>query len=157
MKPAAFSYVRPSSVREALEALDAHDGMARVLAGGQSLVPMLHMRLMAPDALIDINRLAGLDEIRAEGAATVLGALVRYSTIERSAVIAERLPLLKCVVRYVGDPPGAQPRDDRRQPWPGRSHRRDAARLPGARRYGRGVERVRGAHDPDRRVPEGVV
>ncbi len=104
MKPAAFSYVRPSSVREALEALDAHGGMARVLAGGQSLVPMLHMRLMAPNAVIDINRLAGLDEIRAEGAATVLGPLVRYSTIENSAILAERLPLLPCVVRYVGDP-----------------------------------------------------
>ena len=55
MKPAAFEYVRPASVDEAVTALDAHGGMARVLAGGQSLVPMLGMRLMRPAALVDIT------------------------------------------------------------------------------------------------------
>jgi carbon-monoxide dehydrogenase medium subunit len=104
MKSAPFSYVRPETVEEALRVLDDHAGAARVLAGGQSLVPMLHMRLMQPSALVDINRLGGLDAIRAEGATTVLGPLVRYATLETSPMVSERLPLLQCVVRYIGDP-----------------------------------------------------
>jgi carbon-monoxide dehydrogenase medium subunit len=104
MKAGAFDYVRPGSVDEALRVLDEHAGGARVLAGGQSLVPMLNMRLMQVSALVDINRIAGLDEVRAEGAVTVLGPLVRYTAIERSPIVAERLPLLPCVARYIGDP-----------------------------------------------------
>ncbi len=104
MKSAPFSYERPQSVQEALEILERHGGMARVLAGGQSLVPMLQMRLMQLSAVVDINRLAGLDEVRAEGASTVFGPLVRYAEIERSPLVSERLPLLAHVVRYVGDP-----------------------------------------------------
>jgi aerobic carbon-monoxide dehydrogenase medium subunit len=104
MKAAPFDYVRAGSLREALEALDEHGGAARLLAGGQSLVPMLQMRLMQVRALIDINRVDGLDGIRAEGPMTVLGPLVRYREIERSPIVSERLPLLQCVVRHVGDP-----------------------------------------------------
>jgi carbon-monoxide dehydrogenase medium subunit len=103
MKAAPFSYVRPASVQEALEALEEHAGAARVLAGGQSLVPMLHMRLMQLGALVDINRVPGLDGVRAEGATTILGALVRYATIQSSPIVAERLPLLQRMVGYVGD------------------------------------------------------
>jgi carbon-monoxide dehydrogenase medium subunit len=104
MKPAPFAYVRPSSVTEALEALAEHAGDARLLAGGQSLVPMLHMRLMQVGALIDINGLEGLDEVHAASDATVFGPLVRYVAIERSPLVSERLPLLPHVVRHVGDP-----------------------------------------------------
>jgi carbon-monoxide dehydrogenase medium subunit len=104
VKAGAFDYVRPSSVGEALQVLDDHAGAARVLAGGQSLVPMLHMRLMQVSALVDINRLDELADIRAEGATTVLGPLVRYAAIERSPIVSERLPLLQCMVGYVGDP-----------------------------------------------------
>lgn len=104
MKSAPFTYVRPDSVQEALRVLDQHAGGARVLAGGQSLVPMLQMRLMQLDALVDINRLAGLDEVRAEGSETVFGPLVRYATIEKLPLVSERLPLLQCVTRFVGDP-----------------------------------------------------
>jgi carbon-monoxide dehydrogenase medium subunit len=104
MKSAPFSYVRPSSVEEALRILDEHAGGARILAGGQSLAPMLQMRLMQLDALVDINRLPGLDEVRADGAETVFGPLVRYATIERLGIVAERLPLLKRVVHSIGDP-----------------------------------------------------
>jgi carbon-monoxide dehydrogenase medium subunit len=104
MKSAPFSYVRPDSLQEALRVLDEHAGSARVLAGGQSLVPMLQMRLMQLDALVDINVLEGLDEVRAEGAQTVFGPLVRYATIEKLALVSERLPLLQCVTRFVGDP-----------------------------------------------------
>jgi aerobic carbon-monoxide dehydrogenase medium subunit len=104
VKPAPLQYVRPASVSEAVGVLEEHGGMARVLAGGQSLVPMLGMRLMRPSALVDINDLgAELGQIQAVGAETVVGALVRYSEIETSAVISERLPLLRHVVSHIGD------------------------------------------------------
>jgi len=103
MKSAPFSYERPDSLQDALRILDEHAGGARVLAGGQSLAPMLQMRLMQLSALVDINRLPGLDEIRVEGSGTVLGPMVRYATIESLPLVSERLPLLKHVVRYVGD------------------------------------------------------
>jgi aerobic carbon-monoxide dehydrogenase medium subunit len=83
--------------------LGEHAGGARVLAGGQSLVPMLNMRLWRPAALVDINDVDEMDDIRLEGDRTVLGALVRYSTVERSPVVAERLPLLTRIVRHIGD------------------------------------------------------
>ena len=103
MKPAPFAYHRPTSVAEAVACLGDYPGTARVLAGGQSLVPMLNMRLWRPDALVDINDLDDLDDIRCEGDRTVLGALVRYTTIERSPLVAERLPLLRLVTRHIGD------------------------------------------------------
>jgi carbon-monoxide dehydrogenase medium subunit len=104
VKAASFDYVKPATVDEALQALDEHLGMARVLAGGQSLVPMLGMRLMRPSALVDINGLTEeLGRIEARGAETVVGALVRYAAIESSPVVSERLPLLQHVVRYIGD------------------------------------------------------
>jgi carbon-monoxide dehydrogenase medium subunit len=104
VKPAPLQYVRPASVAEAVDALEEHGGMARVLAGGQSLVPMLGMRLMRPSALVDINDLgAELGKIDGRGEETVIGALVRYSALETSPVIAERLPLLQEVVRHIGD------------------------------------------------------
>src|SRR5262249_9563858 len=104
MKSAPFSYERPESVQQALEILEQHGGMARILAGGQSLAPMLQMRLMQLNAVVDINRLPGLDEIRAEGGVTALGPLGRYAAFERPPLVSERLPLLGHVVRYVGDP-----------------------------------------------------
>ena len=103
MKPAPFAYNRPGSVAEAVSHLADHDGQARVLAGGQSLVPMLNMRLWRPAALVDINELDELDEISVDGDRTVVGALVRYATVERSALVAERLPLLARIVPHIGD------------------------------------------------------
>jgi carbon-monoxide dehydrogenase medium subunit len=103
MKSAPFSYERPASVQEALELLHRGDGGARVLAGGQSLAPMLQMRLMQVETLIDINPLPGLDGVSADGAVTVFGPLVRYAALERLPIVSERLPLLQCVVGYVGD------------------------------------------------------
>jgi carbon-monoxide dehydrogenase medium subunit len=104
LKAAPFSYVRPASVDDAVNELARHEGMARVLAGGQSLAPMLHMRLMRPAAVVDINGLhADLGEVQARGTETVVGAMVRYKDLETSALIAERLPLLSHVVRFIGD------------------------------------------------------
>lgn len=104
MKAAPFAYVRAVSVADAVQVLEDEGGAARVLAGGQSLVPMLHMRLMRPSAVVDINGLEDeLGRVDASGAETVVGALVRYATIESSPVVSERLPLLQHVVRYIGD------------------------------------------------------
>lgn len=103
MKPAPFDYLRPNTVEGAVAALAEHDRDASVLAGGQSLVPMLHMRLIRPSAVVDINGLTELDGIEVRRNGVAIGALTRYSTIETSPLVAERLPLLQTVVRHVGD------------------------------------------------------
>jgi aerobic carbon-monoxide dehydrogenase medium subunit len=103
MKPAPFGYHRAASVADAVALLSAYEGSARLMAGGQSLMPMLNMRLIRPDALVDINAVRELGAIRADGRATSLGAMVRYTMIERSPLTAERLGLLQAMVRYVGD------------------------------------------------------
>jgi carbon-monoxide dehydrogenase medium subunit len=103
MKPSPFGYHRASSVADAVQLLSAYKGTARVLAGGQSLGPMLNMRLVRPDALVDINGIDGIDGIGADGDITTVGALVRYSAIERSPEIGRRLGLLQTVVTHIGD------------------------------------------------------
>jgi carbon-monoxide dehydrogenase medium subunit len=104
LKAAPFSYVRPASVADAVNELARHDGMARVLAGGQSLAPMLHMRLMRPATVVDINGLHDdLGQVRADGSETVVGAMVRYKDLQASPIIGERLPLLPFVVAFIGD------------------------------------------------------
>ena len=103
MKPGPLGYHRADSVPRAVGLLSAYEGTARVIAGGQSLVPMLSMRLIQPDALVDLNGLAELAQTRTAGDETVLGALVRYTTIEQSPVIAGRLGLLARMVRHIGD------------------------------------------------------
>ena len=103
MKPAPFGYHQATSIGDAVRLLSAYEGTARVLAGGQSLGPMLNMRLIRPDALVDLNGVTGLSGIETSGETTTLGALVRYSTIERAPEIAERLGLLRTVVSHIGD------------------------------------------------------
>ncbi len=103
MKASDFLYHRPASVDEAVGLLADYAGNARILAGGQSLMPMMNMRLWRPSSLIDIGRLTDLDRVDVRGEGTVLGALVRYRRIESDPVIAERLPLLPVMIRHVGD------------------------------------------------------
>ncbi|MDE0388365.1 MAG: xanthine dehydrogenase family protein subunit M [Rhodospirillales bacterium] len=103
MKSADFAYHRPSDIAEAVRCLQDYDGGARVLAGGQSLMPMMNMRLWRPDALVDINGLSDLAQLTVEGDETRIGALVRYTTLEFSPLVAERLPLIKAMVAFVGD------------------------------------------------------
>ncbi|MDZ5698531.1 FAD binding domain-containing protein [Chelativorans sp. M5D2P16] len=102
MKPAAFDFLRPDSLEEALEALARFGADARVIAGGQSLVPMLNMRLARPAVLIDIMRLDALRSIREEGAEIVVGAGVRQAALEAWPQLAEKLPLLAKVIGWVG-------------------------------------------------------
>jgi len=101
VKPAPFTYHRPTALEEALELLARHPN-ARALAGGQSLMPMLALRLAAPDHLIDLNRIAALDYVRDEADAIAIGAMTRQRTIEYSEVIAKRLPLMAEAIRWVG-------------------------------------------------------
>jgi carbon-monoxide dehydrogenase medium subunit len=101
VKPAPFHYHRPTTLADALALLAAHPN-ARVLAGGQSLMPMLNLRLATPDHLIDLNRVPELDFVRDEGDAIAFGAMTRQRTIEFSPLVARRLPLLAEAIRWVG-------------------------------------------------------
>jgi carbon-monoxide dehydrogenase medium subunit len=103
VKPAPFEYFDPRTVDEALALLAAHGDDAKILAGGQSLVPMLALRLARPAAVVDVNRVAGLDALAANGAALTVGALVRQRALERWA--AERAPLVTAALRHVGHTP----------------------------------------------------
>jgi len=104
MKPAPFDYVRPSSLAEACEIL-AGDEDARIIAGGQTLIPMLAMRLARPARLIDILRLKELRGIRSEDDAIVIGAVTRQVEVERSDLVQRALPLLTKALPWVGHPP----------------------------------------------------
>jgi CO/xanthine dehydrogenase FAD-binding subunit len=104
MKPAPFEYVRPDAVAEVCEILAA-DEDARIIAGGQTLIPMLAMRLARPTKLIDILRLEELRGIRAEGDVLVIGAVTRQVEVERSEVAHRTLPLLMKALPWVGHPP----------------------------------------------------
>jgi CO/xanthine dehydrogenase FAD-binding subunit len=103
VKPVPFEYIRPQSVEDTC-ALLAQDAEARVIAGGQSLVPMLAMRLARPTRLVDILRLPELAGIKDNGDNIVIGATTRQAAAERDALIAAKLPLLAKVFPWVGHP-----------------------------------------------------
>src|ERR1019366_4512770 len=101
MKAAPFEYSRPTDVDEAC-ALLAADESARVMAGGQSLVAMMAMRLARPSRLIDINRIAALSYIRSDGETIAIGATTRQCVVERDALIASHVPLLARTIPWIG-------------------------------------------------------
>ncbi|HEY2992873.1 MAG TPA: xanthine dehydrogenase family protein subunit M [Methylomirabilota bacterium] len=105
MKPPKFDYHAPASVDEAVALLRRYGGDAKVLAGGQSLMPMLNFRLARPAALVDVNRIAALAYIREGDGTVAFGAMTRQRTIEFSPVVAARLPLLREATRWVGHLP----------------------------------------------------
>jgi carbon-monoxide dehydrogenase medium subunit len=104
VKPSRFTYLAPTSIDEVARVLDEHGDDAKVLAGGQSLVPMLNLRLAAPEVLVDLNRVPGLDYIRVEGDALAIGAMTRHRTVVTSALVADRLPLLARAASVIGYP-----------------------------------------------------
>lgn len=104
MKPVAFAYAKARTVDHAIELLSGHDGEARVLAGGQSLMATLNMRLSSPSLLVDINGIAGLDQINCEAGRVEIGALVRAAAAEGSAVIGQSVPLVAAALPYVAHP-----------------------------------------------------
>lgn len=101
MKPATFAYAKAQSVAEAVASLATHGDDARIIAGGQSLVAMLNMRLSAPSVLIDINDIPGLSDIAIEGDFLKIGALVRYTQALRSPLVAEHAPLLARAIPHI--------------------------------------------------------
>jgi len=102
MKPVPFEYHRPASLAETFDLLDRYGDDGRLLAGGQSLVPALNLRLAAPRAVIDINRIPDLDAIRVTGEGLVIGALARQEALERSPLVLEHAPLIAAALPHVG-------------------------------------------------------
>jgi 2-furoyl-CoA dehydrogenase FAD binding subunit len=102
MKPRPFAYIRPASVAEAVDALAHYGESARVLAGGQTLVAMLNLRLVETEALIDISRLGELSHIRVQGNALEVGAAVTQNRLLAWAELASRVPLLAKALPWVG-------------------------------------------------------
>ena len=102
MKPPRFDYLAPSSLDEALGLLATHGEEAKVLAGGQSLVPLLNFRLVRPTYLVDLNEIAGLDGIRAGDGRLAIGAMTRQRAVETSAVVREHCPLIAEAMPQIG-------------------------------------------------------
>jgi carbon-monoxide dehydrogenase medium subunit len=104
VKPAPFAYTKARTLKQAVALLGKHKGDARLLAGGQSLIATLNMRLSAPDLLIDINGIKGLDAIARKGKFVEIGALARHADVERSPLIAKHAPLLARAMPHIGHP-----------------------------------------------------
>jgi CO/xanthine dehydrogenase FAD-binding subunit len=102
MKPAPFEYFAPQTVPEALALLEEHGDEAKILAGGQSLVPMMNLRLVRPGVLIDINRVAGLSYINHSDGQLHIGAMTRHRDVERSPIVERLNGLLFDGIRYIG-------------------------------------------------------
>jgi carbon-monoxide dehydrogenase medium subunit len=105
MKPAPFAYEAPDSLGAALDLLARHGGDAKVLAGGQSLIPVMNFRLAQPATLIDLNRVPGLDIVRRTPAGGLaIGAMTRQRRLEREPLVAELAPLLAEAVPHIAHP-----------------------------------------------------
>ena len=104
MKPAKFDYYDPMTLEEALTLLDTHQGDGKVLAGGQSLMPLLNMRLARPNIVVDINRIKELNYVRASDGGIAIGALARQRALQTEQLIAERMPILQEAAYYIAHP-----------------------------------------------------
>jgi carbon-monoxide dehydrogenase medium subunit len=104
MYPARFEYHAPASVEEALSILERYGDEAKVLAGGQSLIPFMKLRFASPQALVDINRIPGLDSIDDSGGGLTIGALVRHKACERSEALRGRFGVLADAAPQISDP-----------------------------------------------------
>ena len=104
MKPSSFDYTKPDSIDEALALLSSREGQVAVLAGGQSLMPTLNMRLSSPTLLIDINGLEELSGISFSGKTLRIGALTRHRAVENSDDVAQHTPLIKMAMPHIAHP-----------------------------------------------------
>jgi carbon-monoxide dehydrogenase medium subunit len=102
--PSRFDYLAPTTVEEVVDALGERAGEAKVMAGGQSLIPVLKLRIASVGAIVDLNRVAGLDAIAEENGELRIGALVRHAGAERSPILTKRYGLLGETARLVSDP-----------------------------------------------------
>jgi len=105
VKPAKFEYHAPASIEEALVILGRYDGEARVLAGGQSLVPMMNFRLATPKAIVDLNPIAGLSYIEEDDEVVRIGSMTRQRRLEFEPLVGAKLPLLHEGLRWIGHLP----------------------------------------------------
>jgi aerobic carbon-monoxide dehydrogenase medium subunit len=104
MIPQSFEYIRPKNIAEAFSLLQQHGSNAKILSGGQSLIPMMKMRLARPEYLIDINRIPGLHYIREENGYLKIGGLTRESDLEDSDLIKARYPIILDTASMIADP-----------------------------------------------------
>jgi carbon-monoxide dehydrogenase medium subunit len=104
MIPAAFNYHAPTSIADATALLTRYGDEAKVLSGGQSLIPLMKLRLASPQHVIDINRIPNLAYIREAGGALAIGALVRESDLEESEIVRTRFPILLDTSKVIADP-----------------------------------------------------
>jgi len=104
MIPPAFDYLRPTSIPEAITLLQRHGDQAKLLSGGQSLIPMMKLRLARPGFLIDINSIAGLSYIKEEGGFLKIGGLTREAELEASPLVQSKYPLLMDTAAVIADP-----------------------------------------------------
>ncbi|HTV20354.1 MAG TPA: xanthine dehydrogenase family protein subunit M [Polyangiaceae bacterium] len=104
MIPAQFDYHAPKSLDEAIALLSQNAGNAKVLAGGQSLIPAMRFRLATPEVLVDISRISQLEYVREQNGYLAIGALTRETALEESPLIAEKYPLLFDTAKVVADP-----------------------------------------------------
>ena len=103
MYPRNFDYYRPSSLSEAQELMGKYGADARPLAGGQSLIPLMKLRLAQPAVLIDLNKIPGLSYVRAEAQDLAIGALTRHSDVEEAAIVGTDFEVIRDAVRDIGD------------------------------------------------------
>ena len=103
MIPAAFDYARPSSIDEALQAVASGGEDVKILAGGQSLIPVMRLRLAAPETVVDLTRVAELRGVRDDGDAIVIGAMTTHSDVLSDPLIAEHAPLIAEATETVAD------------------------------------------------------
>jgi len=104
MQPAAFDYLAPPSLDEALATLSQRGDEAKVMAGGQSLIPLMKLRLATPSLVVDLGRIDDLVYMRSDGTEVRIGARVRHCDIEASAELRRDLPILHEAVRLISDP-----------------------------------------------------
>jgi carbon-monoxide dehydrogenase medium subunit len=104
LKPAAFAYAKARSLEDAIAQLGAHKGEAKLLAGGQSLIATLNMRLSSPSLLVDINGVPGLEGISVRNGMVEIGALTRHVTLERASDIAKHAPLIAAAMPHIAHP-----------------------------------------------------
>jgi aerobic carbon-monoxide dehydrogenase medium subunit len=104
MIPASFEYFRPATLSEAISLLQKHGADAKILSGGQSLIPMMKLRLASPPVIVDINRIEGLNHIRESGGFLRIGGLTRESDLEASELIRSKYPILADTTSVIADP-----------------------------------------------------
>src|SRR5215467_4966068 len=104
MIPPAFEYLRPSNIPEAISFLQQYGDDAKILSGGQSLIPMMKLRLARPAYLVDINRIVGLSYIKEEGGYLKIGGLTREAELEHSDLVRAKYPIILDTAHVIADP-----------------------------------------------------